>query len=410
MPPCRQATRPLLVPAIMGVVFACHEAPVSPTVSDVVPTAGLASAAAPLVFRTVVAGIEWHTCGVTTTDKAYCWGINGSRDGGGALGDGNDVGLRSRPTAVLGGLSFRQVSGGDLHTCGVTTDDRAYCWGSNVDGALGNGTNAGTTRPVAVAGGLHFRVVDAGGWHTCGLTTTGRAYCWGNNTFGHLGDGTDNRRNVPVAVLGGHTFTQISASFEHTCALKASGEAWCWGSNRFGQLGIGTTRSRRQRPAKVAGGLVFAQISAGGRQQSGTTCAVTTGDRAYCWGNGNRGERGDNSTGEKQFSPKAVAGTRAFRGITSGDHHTCAVTTGNQAWCWGSNVWGALGDGTTTSRTSPGRVLGGLAFARLSAGDGWTCGTTTAGAGYCWGSGSFGALGNGTVEDRFVPTAVVGPT
>ena len=162
------------------------------------------------------------------------------------------------------------------------------------------------------------------------------------------------RRNVPVAVLGGHTFIQISAAYEHTCALKASGEAWCWGANRFGQLGINNTVSRKQRPAKVVGGLVFAQSSSGGRQQRGTTCAVTTDDRAYCWGNGNLGERGDNTTGEKQFSPKAVVGTRAFHRITSGDHHTRAVTTGNQAWCWGSNVWGALG--MARPRPRPGRV------------------------------------------------------
>jgi alpha-tubulin suppressor-like RCC1 family protein len=210
-------------------------------------------------------------------------------------------------------------------------------------------------------------------------------------------------------VLGGHTFTQISAAYEHTCAVKMSGEAWCWGANRWGQLGIDVDVGRKARPTKVVGGLVFAQISAGGRQQRGTTCAVTTDNRAYCWGNGNLGERGDNSTVEKQYSPKAVAGTRAFHRITSGNDHTCAVTTTNQAWCWGNNVFGALGDGTTTPRTSPGRVLGGLAFARLSAGDRWTCGTTTAGAGYCWGSNHVGQLGDGTVDDRYVPTAVVGP-
>jgi alpha-tubulin suppressor-like RCC1 family protein len=379
----------------------------SPTQPDMVPNTSHAAAAAPLVFREVSAGIQWHTCGVTTTNRAYCWGINGNEDGAGQLGDGTDVGLRSRPTAVLGGLSFRQVTGGMLHSCGVTTDDRAYCWGGG--GALGNGNGGNTLRPVPVNGGLRFRSVDAGSAHTCGLTTAGKAYCWGNNGFGQLGDGTTRLRTVPVAVLGNHTFSQISASWEHTCAVKASGEAWCWGANRFGQLGIGNTISRKQRPTKVVGGLAFARISAGGRQQQGTTCAVTMGNRAYCWGNGNQGERGDGSSVEKQFTPKAVAGGHAFNRIAVGNEHACGVTTGNQAWCWGNNVFGGLGDGTTMLRRTPVRVSGGLTFARLSTGDRWTCATTMAGAGYCWGSGSFGALGNGGVADRLVPTAVVGP-
>jgi alpha-tubulin suppressor-like RCC1 family protein len=378
-----------------------------PTQPDIAANPTLAAAAAPLVFREVSAGIEWHTCGVTTTNRAYCWGINGDPDGVGPLGDGTDVGLRSRPTAVVGGLSFRQVTGGMLHSCGVTTDDRAYCWGAG--STLGTGTGANTTRPVPVTGGLGFRAVEAGSIHTCGLTTAGKAYCWGLNGFGQLGDGTTRSRNVPVAVLGNHTFSQISASWEHTCALKASGEAWCWGANRFGQLGIGNTISRKQRPTKVVGGLAFARISAGGRQQRGTTCAVTTENRAYCWGNGIQGERGDGTSGEKQFVPKAVAGAQTFDRIAVGYDHTCGVTTGNQAWCWGNNVFGGLGDGTTTLRRIPVRVSGGLAFARLSTGARLTCATTMSGAGYCWGSGSNGALGNGGTADRSVPTAVAGP-
>jgi alpha-tubulin suppressor-like RCC1 family protein len=400
----------LLLPGLALGAPACRQDPVSPGgLEGTTPSDNAVTAAAALVFRSVSPGMRAHTCGVTTTDKAYCWGNNGFGDDYGPLGDGTDVVLRLRPVAVVGGLSFRRVSAGWGHTCGVTTNDRAYCWGLNTDGALGDGTNASTNRPVAVAGGLRFRVVETGAFHTCGLTTAGQAYCWGNNTFGHLGDGTTTRRNVPVAVLGGHTFIQISASWEHTCAVKASGEAWCWGANRFGQLGIGGTTGRKQRPALVVGGHLFAQISAGGMQQRGTTCAVTTGNKAYCWGDGSLGQRGDNTTGGALGSPRAVAGSQLFSRIAVGFDHTCAVNTNSRAWCWGHNFFGGLGDGTTTQRLKPMRVLGTLAFAQLSTGSAWTCGTTTAGAGYCWGSNIDGTVGDGTGEDRHVPTAVVGP-
>src|SRR5438067_14626 len=100
--------------------------------------------------------------------------------------------------AAASALSFRQVSAGSLHTCGTSSDNRAYCWGYNFDGQLGNGSNTGpeqcgsfacSTRPVAVAGGLHFFQVSAGQIFSCGLRTDSLAYCWGSNQTGQLGDG-----------------------------------------------------------------------------------------------------------------------------------------------------------------------------------------------------------------------------
>ena len=403
MPARRQLVLLLVLPGLGLGSSACRQDPESagPTEASA-PSTDAVTAAAALQFRSVSPGMRAHTCGVTTSDQAYCWGNNGFGQGYGPLGDGTDVTLRLRPVAVVGGLKFRQVSAGWGHTCGVTTDDRAYCWGS---------TNPGTNRPVAVAGGLRFRVVEIGAWHTCGLTTVGRAYCWGNNTFGNLGDGTNDRRNVPVAVRGGHTFTQIIASWEHTCAVEASGVAWCWGSNKFGQLGTGD-KLTRWTPTKVVGGHLFAQISAGGEQQRGTTCAVTPAHKAYCWGSGYLGRRGDNtnSTTSAVVSPRAVAGTQLYDQIDVGYYHTCAVNTNDRAWCWGYNFSGQLGDGTTTMRLTPTKVLGTLSFAQLSTGQGWTCGTTTAGVGYCWGSNSAATLGDGTQVERHVPTRIVGPT
>jgi alpha-tubulin suppressor-like RCC1 family protein len=101
-------------------------------------------------------------------------------------------------------LSFRQVSAGGFHSCGLTSDNRAYCWGHNEpstyadgSGELGDGTTISRLTPVAVFGGLHFRVVSAGTQHTCGVTTDSLAYCWGLNTFGSLGEWNEHHSSDP---------------------------------------------------------------------------------------------------------------------------------------------------------------------------------------------------------------------
>jgi alpha-tubulin suppressor-like RCC1 family protein len=147
---------------------------------------------------------SFHTCGVTTTGQAYCWGFNEW----GQLGDGTrSTSPSPTPTAVVGGLNFASISVGNLHTCGITTTGQAYCWGNGVGGRLGDGTTTDRRlTPTAVAGGLNFASISAGGAHTCGTTPTGQAYCWGTGAYGTLGNGTTADRLTPTAVGGGLTF------------------------------------------------------------------------------------------------------------------------------------------------------------------------------------------------------------
>ena len=102
--------------------------------------------------------------------------------------------------AVLGGLTFTAVSTGVAHTCGLTTSGAAYCWGYNNRGQLGDGTTTNRTSPVAVVGGFTFARVSAGADYSCGVTTAGAAYCWGRNGESQLGDGTTTDRFTPVRV------------------------------------------------------------------------------------------------------------------------------------------------------------------------------------------------------------------
>jgi hypothetical protein len=159
---------------------------------------------------------------------------------------------------VAGGLSFRQVLAGGYHSCGVTSDSRVYCWGHNGYGQLGDGTTTGRLKPVAVAGGLSFTAVGPGSYHTCGVTTNDRAYCWGWNGSGQLGDGTVTGRLTPVAVAGNLPIDGVSTSLNlytgHTCGLTTDNRAYCWGDNEDGQLGDGTNDDKLT-PVAVIGAM-----------------------------------------------------------------------------------------------------------------------------------------------------------
>lgn len=292
-----------------------------------------------LSFSKLSAG-RTHTCGVTTGGTAYCWGDNSL---------GNSTGIPSPiPVLVAGGLSFASVIAGYGHSCGVTTGGAGYCWGNNGSGEFGNGTTQTQSDvPAAVSGGLTFASISPGRSFTCSRTTAGAAYCWGTNGNGELGDGTTLPRTLPVPVSGLLTFAMVGAGGFHACGLTAGGQAYCWGGNDFGQLGDGTT-VQRNGPVLVSGQLSFAMLSVGNRH----TCGVTTGGVAYCWGDNSSFNLG-NGSGANSSIPVAIAGGLSFASVSAGRFHSCGVTTSGAGYCWGN---ADLGDGTTTFSPVPVRV------------------------------------------------------
>ena len=154
---------------ILAALAACREDVTAPTSPEAVSPA--AAAVPTPTFLQVAAG-WYHTCGVATDGRAWCWGFN--RDG--ELGDGTTMD-RSIPTLVKTTRRFTQISAGTVSTCGITTDDRAVCWGFGGDGQLGTGNTSQHLTPVAVAGSRRFRDVRAGYRHACGVTMAKVAFC-----------------------------------------------------------------------------------------------------------------------------------------------------------------------------------------------------------------------------------------
>ena len=139
-----------------------------------------------------------HTCALDGAGGVLCWGSNAS----GQLGSAGPPAGHGWPTRAAVPVTLVSLVAGGEHTCGLTATGAAYCWGSNSKGQLGNGTTGGTSVTAGlVSGGLTFVTLSAGGSHTCGVTPNGSIYCWGANASGQLGDGTQTDRAVPTRVV-----------------------------------------------------------------------------------------------------------------------------------------------------------------------------------------------------------------
>ena len=284
-----------------------------------------------------------HVCGLTTAGAIYCWGHNAT----GQLGNGTTT-RSDVPVPVSGGHLFAALATGGTvgsHSCAIATDSTAYCWGANHGGQLGIGTAVDSSDvPAAVSGGLKFRTLTAGGGsHTCGLTGDSVAYCWGFNDDGRIGNGTAPLSNVPVPVTGGLRFAMITAGGAHTCALSSTGTAYCWGNNSNGQLGHGAGPNDSV-PTPVSGSLTFTTLAA----SIFGTCGINNMGAVYCWGG---------SSPLTSGTPAPLNSQLSFSALGAGQFHACGIAASGAAYCWGNNAVGQLGDGTNTNNQVPVLVL-----------------------------------------------------
>ena len=378
---------------------------------------GHSLAQTPLVGIAKIAAGNGHTCAVTTTGTVKCWGLNFF----GQLGD-NSTTYRNTPVDVIAGPSLPALNGvsaittGLNHTC-VLIGGGAKCWGDNGQGQLGDGSTTQRLTPVDVSG-LAAGVVSiaAAGTHTCAVTSGGGIKCWGQNLPSRLGDNTITQSSTPVdviqspppAVLSGATAVAAGARSVHTCAIVGSGVR-CWGSDFYGQLGIDMPLLGVSRTALAVVGLAsgVSALALGAAH----SCALTTSGGIQCWGNNDFGGQLGDNTLTNRSTPVDVSGLTAGAGaITAGTAHTCALTTGGGAKCWGSNNIGQLGDNSMTDRLTPVDVSGlASGVTAIAAGDTHTCALISNGGVKCWGFNGYGQLGDNTNNFRLTPVDVILP-
>ncbi|MEX0800926.1 MAG: hypothetical protein WD379_06915 [Dehalococcoidia bacterium] len=352
-----------------------------------------------------VASGAFHTCALTTDGGVKCWGKNAS----GQLGDGTTTD-RTAPVDVVGlSNGVTAIASGFNHTCALTAAGGLKCWGYNFWGQLGDGSTADQPTPRDVAG-LTGGVVDvaAGGSHTCALTATGGVKCWGYNLYGQVGDGSTSQHpeNIIASDVLGLTSgaADVALGENHSCAITDGGGLKCWGYNIGGQLGDGSTMDR-WTPVDVVGLADGVAAADGGAQH---TCALTGAGVAKCWGTNASGQLGDGTT-EPKLTPVDVTGLGSgVASLDTGFDHTCALTGSGGAKCWGANFWGQLGDGTTSASPSPLDVSGlASGVAGVSPWLNHTCAVLDSGGAMCWGNNVSGQLGNGTTTSSLIPVEVL---
>jgi alpha-tubulin suppressor-like RCC1 family protein len=288
-----------------------------------------------------------HACAIKTNRTLWCWG----GDDNGQQGNGAVSGDQPVPVQVGTATDWASVSAGlGYTTCGRRTTGRVYCWGRDHNGQVGNGPPyVDQQSPVQVRGNVTtWTSVSTGTYHACGRRSNGRVYCWGDDLDGAVGDGAGGvDRPAPVLVAGNHTnWTTVSSGATHACGRRA-GRLYCWGSDLNSALGNGPASSAsRYAPVAVSSAATDWQTVIGGDHMN---CGRRTTGRLFCWGHDAYGQIGTGvSDGIDNHVPTQVTGGATdWKAVTSGYLHTCALKTNGRLYCWGYGFFGQRGDGVS---------------------------------------------------------------
>jgi alpha-tubulin suppressor-like RCC1 family protein len=306
--------------------------------------------------------------------------------------------------AVRAETASPDIAVGYSHACARRANGMVSCWGSNDSGQIGDGTTVDRSNPVAVASlGTGVVEIAAGDLFSCARKNDGTLWCWGSNTFGQLGDGTTFDSLVPIQVIAlGGAVAEVSTGDTFACARKTDGTLWCWGA---GYLGDGTSNGSFAPLAVTALGSAVAEVSTG----DAATCARKTDGSLWCWGDNTFGAIGDGTTTTRPVPTQVTSLGNTVVGVSLGDLFGCARKADGTLWCWGNNDQGELGDGTTTNHLVPTQVSAlGTTVTGVSANGRHACARMISGALQCWGWNVLGEIGDSSLVDRHLPVTVAG--
>ncbi|UJR87329.1 RCC1 domain-containing protein [Sandaracinus amylolyticus] len=372
----------------------------------------------------VVVGRE-HSCALRRDATVVCWGDNARGqlgNGRSGLRSATPLEVRVSGGTVLEGAVL--LAGGYKHTCALRNDSSVWCWGSSEYGELGNGMSGPEALSPVAMPVLHrdatafsgISAIAAKGNYTCALEAdSARVWCWGANFNGELGFAPDGASHeAPIEVPGMADAVAIAAGYNHACALRADGSVWCWGYGRDGQLGNGSAAWAPASPVLSASpgtGVLdgVTAIACGGTH----TCALRSGAGAelLCWGGNHLGQLGNDRRGESALRPViANRFTVPARAFALGYSTTCVAALDGTLSCVGAGSEGQLGDGGNTSSAMPVRAEL-IDVLQIDISQWHVCAVTDAREAWCWGSNSHGQVGDGDPSDldRLRPTLVASP-
>ncbi len=328
------------------------------------------------------------TCYAKPDGTVWCWGTNAN----GQLGIGTSGGSSSIPVPVKSTLTWRSVTTGHQQACGIKMDGSGWCWGSNTDGRLGDGTDTERATPTLISGGGLWRKIETD-YYSCGVKIDGTGWCWGTGSYGRLGNGATSNSYVPVELSGGAKWLDVSPSRAYACGIQINGSGWCWGQDDVGQLGNGAAlTSNQSSPSLVTGVGTWKKIS----PSNGHTCGIKTDGTAWCWGAGDKGQMGNGTTTATNPDPVQVTSALGWIDISAAEHtgavpsdaeHTCGIKTDGTAWCWGRGNEGQMGNGTTTAiNSTPVQISDAGPWINIDSGPTYACAQKADGTLWCWGN------------------------
>ncbi|MEI8254137.1 MAG: hypothetical protein WCJ30_00525 [Deltaproteobacteria bacterium] len=342
------------------------------------PTATVAGTG---LVAAVTAGDE-HACALRRDATVACWGSNN----GGLLGGGfRGTGFTAAPVAVPGLAGVLRVSAGMTHTCAVLRDGHVWCWGTNFQGQLGNGTTQLSTTPVAVRDLDDAVSVASGAHHTCAARRSGRVACWGRGEMGEAGPPRASAV-VPQDVPGVTDAIDVAVSSEHSCALQRGGGVVCWGSNAHGELG-----ATPGGPGATAVDGVHDAISVA--LGAGFACAATRAGSVLCWGVNDESQLGFGDTSERRDVNTATTVPAVSHAVevTASGGAACARLRDGGVRCWGREF--LLRFDASTHEWAPRAIPGLPPVTQLSISHLIGCGVLPDGSLRCWGRRDGGRLG-----------------
>ncbi|MFK8001090.1 MAG: RCC1 domain-containing protein [Polyangiales bacterium] len=351
----------------------------------------------PGAIRTMGLG-EGESCSVSEQGALSCWGSN----------DQGQLSLSERPNVlaptVVGTERFVAVDLGFRNTCAITEAGDLQCAGLNEAGAVGVGDRSPRSSLTPVAADIRFTSVSTGYEHTCAIAEDSSLYCWGQCCT-QLGAGAQTEDLlVPNRISDG--WTQVSAGgFDgagHTCAIRMDGSLWCWGDNHRGQLGVGDLVDRDE-PTQLSQPVgPWAQVHVGGD----FTCAIRHDTTLWCWGYSQNGALGVGSVdGAAQPLPLEHA-EDGWTALAAGARTACALKQDGSLWCWGLNASQQLGQADMAElpgALSPLRTHAETEWRGVFGGQRHMCALDSDGGAFCWGNNAHAELGGGSVSE---PTPV----
>jgi alpha-tubulin suppressor-like RCC1 family protein len=300
----------------------------------------------------------------------------------------------------VAGLTRVPVTAGPSHSCAITSSGGVKCWGSNVKGQLGGSLTTSRSMPADVPNLTSgVTAVAIGDYHSCALTSVGGVKCWGTDL---IADPKGPPTDVPGLTSG---VVAITAGGRDTCALTDRGGVKCWTDDN-GLLFPADMPNYAHTPVDIAGLTSgVASVVTGG----GHVCALMDAGEVRCWGYNLFGELGDGTTFNSTTPVSVTKLGVDVAAVTTGAYHTCAITSDGGVKCWGDGREGQLGNGKSKSSTVPVDVKGlSKGVVAIAAGFGHTCALTGGGVVKCWGSNMAGQLGNDAMQGSTVPSTVTG--